>query len=240
MIAPDNPEARVIPAVHGRRQEVNDPDFEIGLANFLRETMSSDQAMALYAAHAIDDSAYSTMMRRVLFRALAQSVGDALRVGTGVAFSHLERFVFGRNVFIGAQTVLQGWYAGTCVIADNVWIGPHSYFDARNLVLEDYVGWGPGAKALCSAHTGVPGDRPIVQTDLAVKPIRVCAWADIGTNATILPGVTIGRGAIVGAGAVVTRDVPAFAVVAGVPARFVKWREGAPASAVAQETGHEG
>jgi acetyltransferase-like isoleucine patch superfamily enzyme len=45
-------------------------------------------------------------------------------------------------------------------------------------------------------------------------------------NAVILPGVTIGKGAIVGAGAVVTDDVAAFSVVAGVPARFLKWREG--------------
>jgi hypothetical protein len=46
------------------------------------------------------------------------------------------------------------------------------------------------------------------------------------SNATILPGVTIGRGAIVGAGAVVTHDVPPFAIVAGVPAKFLRWREG--------------
>ena len=52
------------------------------------------------------------------------------------------------------------------------------------------------------------------------------AGADIGVNAIVLPGVTIGRGAIVGAGAVVTRDVPPFAIVAGVPARFLAWREG--------------
>jgi acetyltransferase-like isoleucine patch superfamily enzyme len=70
-----------------------------------------------------------------------------------------------------------------------------------------------------------------VQTDLEIKPVRICAWADIGTNATILPGVTVGRGAIVGAGAVVTHDVAPFAVVAGVPARFLKWREGAPDAA---------
>ena len=47
-----------------------------------------------------------------------------------------------------------------------------------------------------------------------------------GVNAVILPGVTVGKGAIVGAGAVATRDVPAFAIVVGVPARFVRWRPG--------------
>ena len=45
-------------------------------------------------------------------------------------------------------------------------------------------------------------------------------------NAVILPGVRIGKGSIIGAGAVVTQDVPPFAVMAGVPARFLHWREG--------------
>jgi galactoside O-acetyltransferase len=99
-----------------------------------------------------------------------------------------------------------------------------SYFDARNLVLEDYVGWGPGGRVLGSAHTGVPADVPIIQTPLEIKPVRIGAWADIGTNAVILPGVTVGRGSIVGAGAVVNRDVPPFSVVAGVPARLIRSR----------------
>ena len=66
----------------------------------------------------------------------------------------------------------------------------------------------------------------MIQTDLEIKPVRVEAGADIGTGAIVLPGVTVGRGAIVGAGAVVNRDVAPFAVVAGVPARFLRWRNG--------------
>jgi acetyltransferase-like isoleucine patch superfamily enzyme len=107
-----------------------------------------------------------------------------------------------------------------------VWIGPHAYLDARALEIGDYVGWGPGAKVLGSAHTGEPIDVPIIQTDLVEQPIRVEAWADIGVNAVLLPGVTVGRGAIVGAGAVVTRDVAPFSIVAGVPAVFLRWRPG--------------
>jgi acetyltransferase-like isoleucine patch superfamily enzyme len=107
-----------------------------------------------------------------------------------------------------------------------VWIGPQAYFDARQLIIEDHVGWGPGAKVLGSVHTGVPIDRAIIQTDLRIRPVHVEAWADIGTGAILLPGVTVGRGSIVGAGAVVTRDVPPFAIVCGVPAKFLRWRDG--------------
>jgi len=124
----------------------------------------------------------------------------------------------------GAEALI-GLY-GRCVIGDHVWIGPQSYLDARDLVIEEYVGWGPGAKVLGSTHTGLPLDVPVIETDLEIRPVRIEAWADIGTNAVVLPGVTVGRGSLVGAGAVVTTDVPPFAVVAGVPARFLRWREG--------------
>jgi acetyltransferase-like isoleucine patch superfamily enzyme len=111
-------------------------------------------------------------------------------------------------------------------IGNHAWIGPQAYFDARHLILEEYVGWGPGAKLLGSAHTGIPVDRPILETDLEIRPVHVEAWADIGTGAILLPGVTVGKGSIVGAGAVVTSDVAPFSIVAGVPARFIRWREG--------------
>jgi acetyltransferase-like isoleucine patch superfamily enzyme len=58
-----------------------------------------------------------------------------------------------------------------------------------------------------------------------IRPVRVGDWADIGVNAVLLPGVTVGKGAIVGAGAVVTHDVPDYAIVAGVPAKILRFRK---------------
>ena len=215
---------RITGAVHGRREVTPDPRHEVELADSLRASLGRDRLIDLYARFANGAGSFDTMMRRVIWRAIARQVGDGLQVGSGVCFRELETIEIGSGVFIGPQSQLQGWYRGTCRIGNHVWIGPQSYFDARDLVLEDYVGWGPGAKVLGSEHTGVPVDVPIIQTDLRMKPVRICEWADIGTNAVILPGVTVGRGAIVGAGAVVTHDVPPMTVVAGVPARPIRSR----------------
>ena len=223
-----NPGARIVPAVHGRREIEPDPAYEVAFAGGLRERYTREALLELYGRFSHGENDFDAMMRRAIWRAVATAVGDGLRVGRGVATIHLETFEVGRGVFIGDYAIIQGRFDGTCIIGDGVWIGPQSYFDARNLVIEDYVGWGPGAKVLGSMHTGLPADIPIVQTDLALRPVRIHAWADIGVNAVILPGVTVGRGAIVGAGAVVTEDVAPFSIVAGVPARFLRWREGAP------------
>jgi acetyltransferase-like isoleucine patch superfamily enzyme len=216
---------RTIEAVHGLRKVTPDPAYEDELAANLKASCGRGGLERLYPRFSAGDSFMDTLMRRVILKGLASSCGDGLQVGSAVGFKHPETFEIGHGVFIGAQAYIQGRFDGTCVIGNHVWIGPQAYFDARDLVLEEFVGWGPGAKVLGSMHTGMPLDLPVISTQLTIEPVRIEAWADIGTNATILPGITVGKGAIVGAGAVVTTDVEPFSIVAGVPARFMRWRK---------------
>jgi acetyltransferase-like isoleucine patch superfamily enzyme len=219
--APD----RVVKAVHGLQKVEPDDPAEVADSLRLRETELREALLERYSQTLFRDSADGARERRVLLRALCKSFGDGVRVGLGVLVLHPHTFEIGDGVFIGNQTYLQGRHDGRCVIGAHTWIGPQSYFDCRDLELGEYVGWGPGAKVLGSEHTGQPADVPIIQTDLVIKPVRVLKWADIGVNAVLLPGVTVGEGAIVGAGAVVTKDVPDYAIVAGVPAKRLKSRK---------------
>jgi acetyltransferase-like isoleucine patch superfamily enzyme len=215
---------RIVPAVHARREVAPDPAHERELVSHLRSSQSRDALLALYGRFVNGETAFDAMMRKVLWQALAKRAGAGLRVGRGAQFVHVETFEIGAGVFIGEQAMIQGRHDGRCVIGDGCWIGPQSYFDARDLVIEESVGWGPGARILGSEHTQMPIDVPVIQTDLEIRPVRIGAGADIGVNAVILPGIAVGAGAVVGAGSVVTHDVPPRAVVAGVPARLIRMR----------------
>jgi acetyltransferase-like isoleucine patch superfamily enzyme len=221
-------ELRKVEATFGRKQTSQDPVWEREFAAFLREKNSREELMAQFGRFRSGESPFDYLMRRVLMRALCRSVGHELQVGPDVVLKHPETMEIGDSVFIGAQAMIQGRFDGTCKIGSHVWIGPQSFFDARNLVLEDYVGWGPGAKGLGSEHTGDPVDIPIIATALNIKPVVIGCGSDIGTNATILPGVHVGANAIIGAGAVVNADVPDYAVAAGVPARVLRSRKPQP------------
>jgi acetyltransferase-like isoleucine patch superfamily enzyme len=216
--------ARHVPATFGRRELRDDAAWEQAFTAYLKVSQSKVELLDLFVRFRAGESVFDGMMRLVVIRALCKRAGHDLQVGPNVVLKHPETMEFGDCVFIGAQTMIQGRFDGTCKIGSHVWIGPQAYFDARNLVLEDYVGWGPGAKVLGSVHTGVPMDQPIITTGLEIKPVTVGFGADIGMNASILPGVHIGTHSIVGAGAVVTQDVPDYAIVAGVPARVMRDR----------------
>jgi acetyltransferase-like isoleucine patch superfamily enzyme len=219
-----------LPTAHTRRAIVPDAEFEHGLAAYLREKMPAKAVVDLWARFVDGTSDFDAIMRRAILRALAIRVGNGVRIDVGAGFLHAETFEVGDGVAIGPHVYLQGRSGGTCRLGTRVWIGPQAYLDARDLIIEDEVAIGPGVRILGSAHTGLPTEAPPVageaggRTEVDVEPVRIERGADVGVNAVVLPGVTIGHGSIVGAGAVVTRDVPPLAIVAGVPARILRYR----------------
>lgn len=215
-----------MPATFARRPIAQDPPHERDLAAHLRSTLSVEERTAFYDRFRQGTTKVDAMMRRIALRALVAEMGDDVTVGPGVTLLHPDRFWIADGVFLAANAYLQGRHDGTCRIGKRVWLGPGAYLDARDLEIGDFVGWGPGAKVLGSAHTGEPVDQPVVTTDLVIAPVRIGAGADVGVDAIILPGVTVGEGAIVGAGAVVSRDVEPYTVVAGVPAKKLRNRRG--------------
>jgi len=217
-------EQRTVSAVFGKAEVMSDPEWQGKYAAHLKASHTQTELIELFSKYRSNEGAFESDLRKIIFCAMCRRVGDGLRLEPQVVVKHPETMVFGDAVFIGAGAMIQGRWDGACHIGSHVWIGPHSYFDARNLVLEDYVGWGPGAKVLGSSHTGHPIDLPTIATDLRIAPVVVGYGADIGTNATLLPGVHIGVHSIVGAGSVVTMDVPDYAVVAGVPAKVIRYR----------------
>ena len=153
------------------------------------------------------------------------SLGADCVLEEGVLIFHPEHVHLGSNVYVGHQTILKGYFKNTLRIGDETWIGQQCFFHAAGgVTIGARVGIGPGVKILSSTHREAGRDTPILFSPLELGHVVVEDDADVGVGAILLPGVKIGRGAQVGAGAVVTEDVPAYAIVAGVPARVLRMR----------------
>lgn len=159
-----------------------------------------------------------------------KACGEGCVFEEGALIFHPESVSLGRNVYVGHQAILKGYYRNEMVIGDYTWIGQQCFFhSAGGITIGARVGVGPGVKVLTSTHAEAGRDVPVLFSPVETAPVVIEDDSDIGINAVILPGVRVGRGAVVGAGAVVTEDVPPYAVVAGVPARVLRFRpEAAP------------
>jgi acetyltransferase-like isoleucine patch superfamily enzyme len=215
----------VVPAVHGRRELRPDPPFETGLSRYLVETYGPAGLVELYGRFVTGAGELDGLLRRAIWRALARRCGAGLIVDPGARFRHPETFIIGPGVFMGANTIVQGRFDGRFRVGKRAWIGPQCFLDARDLVIGESAGVGPGVRVLGATHVGVPLDVPLIATNQRIAPVHIGATASIGVGAIILPGVRIGAGAVVGAGSLVTRNVRPRAVVAGTPATFVRWRD---------------
>jgi acetyltransferase-like isoleucine patch superfamily enzyme len=163
--------------------------------------------MEVIEVHIYDGSraAHRLLLRTLLGRRFAN-------FGTGSSYDPVTSIIAGyENISIG----------------DHVYIGPHAYISADGVRVEfgDDTIIGPGFYLLAGDHRF---DEPGVAFHASARgvneSVKIGKNVWIGARVTVLKGVSVGAGAVLAAGAVVTRDVEPLAVVAGVPARFVKWR----------------
>lgn len=142
---------------------------------------------------------------------------DACRIGERTRIWHFVHVLDGTR--IGADCVLgQNVMAGPDVAIGNGCRIQNNVSLFKGVTLEDDVFCGPSC-----VFTNVLTPRAAVDRKSDFRPTRVGRGATIGANATILCGTTIGAHAMIGAGAVVTRNVPDFALVVGNPARQIGW-----------------
>ena len=112
-----------------------------------------------------------------------------LKIGPGVGVRHPETFEIGDGVFIGEQAIIQGRFDGTLRDRRQGLDRPTGFLDARDLVIGDHVGWGPGAEVLGSEHTGIPARPADYRHRPGIAPGALRRAADIGVNAVLLPGL---------------------------------------------------
>ena len=191
-------------------------------------------------------------LRKVLYPMLLGACGRNVVFGQNVVLRHPSKIRIGDNVVIDDNCLLdaKGTTNTGITIGSGVFVGRNSILSCKNgnIGLDDGVNIGFNCEVFSASDVRIGRDtllaaycyliggdhdftdsaRPVNEQVRRSAGISVGAGAWLGAGAKILDGVSVGNGAVVGAGAVVRHDVPDGAVAAGVPARLVRQREGAP------------
>ncbi len=153
------------------------------------------------------------------------AIADDVKLGENVKlarFINLYGCTIGDNTKIGTFVEVQK----NAIIGKSCKISSHTFI-CEGVTIEDNVFIGHGVTFINDTYPRATTSSGELQTeaDWKVEPILVKRGASIGSGATILSNVTIGENAIIGAGSVVTKDVPANAVIAGNPAKVLRFIE---------------
>jgi UDP-2-acetamido-3-amino-2,3-dideoxy-glucuronate N-acetyltransferase len=193
---------RVLQVLAASQESLNQSSRKIELAQLSRSRLEREDILATEPQYFVHESAY---------------VDDRVEIGSGTKiwhFSHiLQGSLLGRNCIIG-QNVMIGpdvSIGDGCKIQNNVSV-------YKGVTLEEEVFCGPSV-----VFTNVHNPRAHIRRMDEIRPTLVRRRASLGANCTVICGITIGRNAFVGAGSVVTKDVPDYALVMGVPARIAGW-----------------
>lgn len=188
---------------------------------FTKRTFKEESAYAApetaLPAAAEAASSYDTKPAADFFVHETAIVDNGSTVGSGTKIWHFSHVL--KNTDIGSS----------CVIGQNAVIGPdvkvgdkckiqNNVSVYKGVTLEDEVFCGPSC-----VFTNVYNPRAFIERKSEYRPTLVKRGATIGANATIVCGTTIGRYALIGAGAVIKKDVPDYAIMAGVPAKQIGW-----------------
>jgi acetyltransferase-like isoleucine patch superfamily enzyme len=211
-------------------------------------------ALATYELYTVIGSlfpgALGYLARKLLYRRLLGRCGGGVQFGRNVALRHPAKmhigsgtaidddcmldargstaagFVIGERVLIARACLIQS-KVGSIEIGDECSIGGQSTLSASggirlgkyvNVAGQCYIGGG-------RYHTDRTGVPMMKQGIYSRGPVVVADDVWVGAGARLLDGVHVGEGAIIGAGAIVAKDIPAYAIAAGVPAKIVGWRE---------------
>jgi acetyltransferase-like isoleucine patch superfamily enzyme len=166
---------------------------------------------------------YTSFMRSMLARVgRHSSIRPPCRVTDPLAVAVGEGVYLSEGVWLNAKRSRSGGISLT--IGNGCYIGRFCHINAlEDVVFEPAVLIADRVFISDEEHRYEDLDRPIIEQGTWFKgPVRLRSGCWIGESASVLPGVTVGRHSIVAAHAVVTRDVPDYAVVAGIPARVIK------------------
>lgn len=189
------------------------------------------------------------VLRKRVFRSLFGSIGRNVVFGRSLTLRHPQKVSLGHNVVIDDYAVLdaKGQKNKGIALGNNVIIGRNTVLSCKNgdikvgentnIAMNCFIQSAKevriGSNVLLAAYCYVIGggdhesgrtDIPIIAQGQVVKGITIEDNCWLGAGVKIQDGVRIGRDSIIGSGAVVTKDVPAFSVATGVPARVVKER----------------
>jgi acetyltransferase-like isoleucine patch superfamily enzyme len=188
---------------------------------------------------------WATVLRGILYRAVLGGIGSSCLIEEDVRFQVPSRIFLDDRVFVGQYSYLD---RGTSLLRlgndvhltrsctlraekrritvhDGAGINMRSFLDGNGGV---EVGpdalLSPGVQVISGNHIFDDPDVPIKYQGTAYGKVTIGEDCWLGTNVIVLPGVTIGRGAVVGAGAVVTKDIPEYSIALGIPAEVVGHR----------------